>query len=96
VRGAGPTPDPVPAGAAGRAPRSGRRRPLLGLAAALVVAVVAAGPLRPGGVLPADGQAPFTLPASVVGRYQAVDISLEADDGDPAHSRHSLLRGRYA
>jgi anti-sigma factor RsiW len=161
----GPTPDPVPAGAAGRSPRSGRRRrPLLGLAAALVVAVVAAavlwavGPLRPGGaertvplagigavpasgrasmagtggdrrmtvtatdlptlgpgqfyevwlldpaagtvfpvgVLPADGRARFTLPASVVGRYQAVDISLEADDGDPAHSRHSLLRGRYA
>ena len=48
------------------------------------------------GVLSADGRARFTLPASVVGRYQAVDISLEADDGEPAHSKHSLLRGRYA
>jgi anti-sigma-K factor RskA len=48
------------------------------------------------GVLPPDGQARFTLPASVVGRYQAIDVSLEADDGDPAHSKRSLLRGRYA
>jgi hypothetical protein len=55
-----------------------------------------AGTVFPVGVLAADGRARFTLPASVVGRYQAVDISLEADDGDPAHSKHSLLRGRYA
>jgi len=48
------------------------------------------------GVLPRDGKARFTLPASVVGRYQAIDVSLEADDGDPTHSKHSLLRGRYA
>jgi hypothetical protein len=32
----------------------------------------------------------------VVGRYQAIDVSLEADDNDPAHSKRSLLRGRYA
>jgi hypothetical protein len=50
----------------------------------------------PVGVLPRDGEARFTLPASVVGRYQAIDVSLEADDGDPTHSKHSLLRGRYA
>jgi hypothetical protein len=48
------------------------------------------------GVLPAGGQARFTLPASVVDRYQAIDVSLEADDGDPTHSKRSLLRGRYA
>jgi hypothetical protein len=48
------------------------------------------------GVLPADGRARFTLPASVLGRYQAIDVSLEADDGDPTHSKRSLLRGRYA
>jgi hypothetical protein len=48
------------------------------------------------GVLPRDGEGRFTLPASVIGRYQAVDVSLEADDGDPAHSKRSLLRGRYA
>lgn len=55
-----------------------------------------AGTVFPVGVLPRDGEARFTLPASVVGRYQAIDVSLEADDGDPAHSKHSLLRGRYA
>ena len=30
------------------------------------------------------------------GRYRAIDVSLEADDGDPTHSGRSLLRGRYA
>jgi Anti-sigma-K factor rskA, C-terminal/Putative zinc-finger len=55
-----------------------------------------AGTVFPVGVLPDGGRARFTLPASVVGRYQAVDVSLEADDGDPAHSKRSLLRGRYA
>jgi Anti-sigma-K factor rskA/Putative zinc-finger len=54
------------------------------------------GTVFPVGVLPRDGEGRFTLPASVIGRYQAVDVSLEADDGDPAHSRRSLLRGRYA
>jgi hypothetical protein len=55
-----------------------------------------AGTVFPVGVLPSDGEARFTLPASVVGRYQAIDVSLEADDSDPTHSKHSLLRGRYA
>jgi anti-sigma-K factor RskA len=55
-----------------------------------------AGTVFPVGVLPRDGEARFTLPASVVGRYRAIDVSLEADDGDPGHSRRSLLRGRYA
>jgi hypothetical protein len=55
-----------------------------------------AGTVFPVGILAPDGQGRFTLPASVVGRYQAVDISLEADDGNPTHSKHSLLRGRYA
>jgi anti-sigma-K factor RskA len=54
------------------------------------------GTVFPVGVLPPDGEARFTLPASVVGRYQAIDVSLEADDGDPTHSKHSLLRGSYA
>jgi hypothetical protein len=55
-----------------------------------------AGTVFPVGVLPPDGEARFTLSASVVGRYQAIDVSLEADDGDPTHSKRSLLRGRYA
>ena len=170
---AGPAAGTPPAGPAvqpGRAGRGAARpgwrhrpRPLIGLAAALALAVVAAvvlwtGPLRPDrsgssvplagvgavaasgrasmagdggdqqmtvraddlpalgpgqyyevwlldpdagkvfsvGVLPPDGEARFTLPASVVGRYQVIDVSLEADDGDPTHSKRSLLRGRYA
>jgi hypothetical protein len=32
----------------------------------------------------------------VVGRYQLIDVSLEADDGDPTHSKRSLPRGRCA
>jgi hypothetical protein len=55
-----------------------------------------AGTVFPVGVLPRDGEGRFTLPASVVGRYQVIDVSLEADDGDPTHSKRSLLRGRYA
>ena len=55
-----------------------------------------AGTVFPVGVLPPDGEASFTLPASVVGRYQVIDVSLEADDGNPAHSKQSLLQGRYA
>ena len=55
-----------------------------------------AGTVFPVGVLPPGGEGRFTLPASVVGRYQVIDVSLEADDGDPTHSKRSLLRGRYA
>jgi Anti-sigma-K factor rskA/Putative zinc-finger len=55
-----------------------------------------AGAVFPVGVLPPDGEARFTLPASVVGRYRVIDVSLESDDGDPTHSKRSLLRGRYA
>jgi hypothetical protein len=55
-----------------------------------------AGMVFPVGVLPAGGEGRFTLPASVVGRYRVIDVSLEADDGDPTHSKRSLLRGRYA
>ena len=32
------------------------------------------------------GRASFRLPASLLGRYRAVDVSLEKDDGDPGHS----------
>ena len=52
--------------------------------------------MLPVGVLPPQGEGRFTLPATVLGRYQAIDVSLEVDDGDPDHSTRSLLRGRYA
>jgi anti-sigma-K factor RskA len=48
------------------------------------------------GVLPSSGDADYWLPTPLDGRldgYSTVDISLEPDDGDTAHSRHSLVRG---
>ena len=38
----------------------------------------------------------FDLPESLVEAYSAIDISLEADDGDPGHSVTSVLRATYA
>ena len=52
--------------------------------------------MLPLGVISPGGTASFELPASLLGRYQALDVSLESDDGDPAHSVQSVLRGRYA
>ncbi|MGH1565234.1 anti-sigma factor domain-containing protein [Mumia sp. DW29H23] len=47
------------------------------------------------GVIDPDGAATFELPADLVARYQVVDVSLERDDGDPAHSATSVLRADY-
>jgi anti-sigma-K factor RskA len=42
-----------------------------------------------------DGRVDAHMPVAVdVGRYQLVDVSLEPDDGDPAHSQRSVLRAR--
>ncbi len=42
-----------------------------------------------------DGQVDAHMPVAVdVSRYQLVDVSLEPDDGDPAHSQRSVLRAR--
>ncbi|GAA3559443.1 hypothetical protein GCM10022197_13570 [Microlunatus spumicola] len=49
------------------------------------------------GVLPSSGDASYWLPAPLGARldgYETVDISLEPEDGDAAHSQHSLVRGR--
>ena len=40
--------------------------------------------------------ATFEIPESLVASYSAIDVSLEADDGDPAHSVTSVLRATYA
>jgi Anti-sigma-K factor rskA, C-terminal len=48
------------------------------------------------GVVGPTGKASFEVPDSLVGRYQVVDVSLESDDGDPAHSVTSVLRATYA
>ncbi len=47
------------------------------------------GQVGPGGV------ASFTLSDDLLGRYTVVDVSLEADDGDPEHSVTSVLRASY-
>ena len=49
------------------------------------------------GVLPSSGDASYWLPPSLDARldgYETVDISLEPEDGDAAHSQHSLVRGQ--
>lgn len=51
--------------------------------------------MLPLGVVGPEGRASFELPESLVGRYQVVDVSLEQDDGDPAHSVTSVLRASY-
>jgi hypothetical protein len=47
------------------------------------------------GVLPSDGKGRYTLPAQLVAAYDSVDVSLEPDDGVPAHSSDSVLRASY-
>lgn len=47
------------------------------------------------GLVDADTGATFDLDDALVASYSAVDVSLEADDGDPAHSVTSVLRGTY-
>ena len=47
------------------------------------------------GVLPDDGKAKFSLPAELLTAYDTVDVSLEPDDGVPAHSGDSVLRANY-
>jgi hypothetical protein len=48
------------------------------------------------GVLPPNGHTRFTLPTSVLSRYDAVDVSLQPDNGSTVHSADSVLRARYA
>jgi Anti-sigma-K factor rskA, C-terminal/Putative zinc-finger len=48
------------------------------------------------GILGPEGKGGFQFPDSLLGRYQVVDVSLEKDDGDPAHSVTSVLRATYA
>lgn len=47
------------------------------------------------GIVPPTGRATFPLPpeAAALDSYTVVDVSLEPYDGNPAHSRNSVLRG---
>ena len=48
------------------------------------------------GVLPTNGTAHFTLPSELLERYDAVDLSLQPDNGKTTHSSQSVLRAKYA
>ena len=46
------------------------------------------------GALPAGSVGTFTIPPGMsVADYPVLDISLESYDGDPSHSKNSLMRG---
>ncbi|MGL5858380.1 MAG: anti-sigma factor [Angustibacter sp.] len=49
----------------------------------------------PLGVITAGGQTTLDVPNDIVGKYHTVDISLQQDNGDPAHSGDSVLRASY-
>jgi len=49
--------------------------------------------MLPLGVLPPSGRATFAVPATLTKGYSAVNVSLQPDNGDPAHSATSELEG---
>jgi hypothetical protein len=51
--------------------------------------------MLPLGQLGPGGTATFEVPESLVDEYHSIDVSLEDDDGDPAHSVTSVLRASY-
>jgi len=51
--------------------------------------------MLPLGQIRAGGASSFTLADDLLTSYSAVDISLQEDDGDPAHSVTSVLRASY-
>jgi anti-sigma factor RsiW len=55
-----------------------------------------AGKEFPVGVLAANGEGIWSLPAEVTARYRVIDVTLERADGDPSRSAESVLRGTYA
>ena len=48
------------------------------------------------GIVDPDGVTAFEVSRDLVERYDALDVSLESDDGDPGHSITSVLRASYA
>ncbi len=51
--------------------------------------------MLPLGVVSASSAMHFEVPTGLVKRYHAVDISLQADNGNPGHSATSVLRAQY-
>jgi Anti-sigma-K factor rskA len=48
--------------------------------------------MLPMGILGPSGQGQYQVAASIMSGYSAVDISLQTDNGNPAHSNTSVLR----
>ena len=48
--------------------------------------------MLPMGVLSPSGNGQYSVSASIMDGYSAVDVSLQANDGNPAHSQTSVLR----
>ncbi|MFZ0251729.1 MAG: anti-sigma factor [Acidimicrobiales bacterium] len=48
--------------------------------------------MLPVGVLPPSGDGDYAVTAGLMAGYSAVDVSLQRDDGNPVHSRTSVLR----
>jgi hypothetical protein len=48
--------------------------------------------MLPMGVLGPSGRGEYSVSSTIMGGYSAVDVSLQANDGNPAHSETSVLR----
>jgi anti-sigma-K factor RskA len=51
--------------------------------------------MLPVGVLPPSGTGTYSMGASIMAGYSAVDISLQSNNGNPAHSSTSVLRATF-
>lgn len=51
--------------------------------------------MLPLGAIGPSGRGSFEVDDRLLGRYSAIDVSLEADDGNPQHSVTSVLRASY-
>ena len=51
--------------------------------------------MLPVGVLPPSGTGTYSMGASIMTGYSAVDISLQTNNGNPAHSDTSVLRATF-
>jgi Anti-sigma-K factor rskA, C-terminal len=51
--------------------------------------------MLPMGVLPPSGSGSYSVGAGLMSGYSAVDVSLQPNNGNPAHSQTSVLRATY-
>jgi len=48
--------------------------------------------MLPMGVLSPSGHGEYSVSATIMNGYSAVDVSLQANNGNPAHSQTSVMR----